>query len=97
MHVITKKRLKEFWEKHPDAEVPLRAWHSLIQKGVYTTPHELREAFPTVDFVGNGRAIFDIGGNKYRLVADVRYEIGRVFIVKVMTHAEYDRADVTRL
>jgi mRNA interferase HigB len=50
-----------------------------------------------VDFVGAGRAIFDVGGSKYRIVADVRYELGRVFIVKVMTHAEYDHTDVARL
>ena len=97
MHVISKKRLKEFWERHADAEVSLRVWHAMMEKGEFDTPHEVRDTFPAVDFVGGRRAVFDIGGNKYRLVADVRYNTGRVYIVRVLTHAEYDRTDVLRI
>ncbi len=97
MHVISQKRLKEFWDQYADAEGPLRAWWTVMKKERFGSPHEVREKFPTVDFVGGGRAIFDIGGNKYRLVADIRYEWGRVFVVAVMTHAEYDRTRVASL
>jgi mRNA interferase HigB len=68
-----------------------------MARATFENPHELRQAFPTVDFVGESRAVFNIGGNKYRLIVDMRYTIRRVYVVGVMTHAEYDRTDVPNL
>jgi mRNA interferase HigB len=97
MHVISQKRLKEFWERYADAEGPLRAWWILMKQGQFRSSHDVKEIFAAVDFVGGGRAIFNVGGNKYRLIADIRYEWGRVYIVAVLTHAEYESVDVAAL
>lgn len=97
MRVISKKRLREFWDKHADAEKPLKAWYTLMKKGQFDDPHALKTTFSTVDFVGEGRAVFNIGGNKYRLIVHVRYEWKKVFVVDVLTHDEYDKVDVTEL
>lgn len=91
MHVISPKKLCEFWGKYPDAETPLRAWLAVVEKKRYATTHEVRNDFPQTDFLGSWRTIFDIGGNKYRLVVDMRYDLGRIYVRHVLTHAEYDR------
>jgi mRNA interferase HigB len=91
LHVISPKKLRLFWSIHPDAERPLRAWLSVVEARRYTSPHEVRSDFGGVDFLGAWRTVFIIGGNKYRLIADVRYDLGRIYIQHVLTHAEYDR------
>lgn len=93
MRVISRSRLVEFWEAHPDAEAPLRAWFSIIRSTRFENPHQLRQTFGSVDFLGGHTTVFDVGGNKYRLVVDMRYDLGagRVYVRHVLTHAEYDR------
>lgn len=93
MRVITRKKLVEFWEAHADAEAPLRAWLSIMTSTRFENPHQLKQLFGAVDFLGGHRTVFDIGGNKYRLVVDMRYDLGlgRVYVRHVLTHAEYDR------
>ena len=97
MHVISLKRLKEFWEIHSDAEKPLRAWYTVFRSSRFENPHEVAQVFPTIDFIGDSRAVFNTRGNKYRLVVDVRYRMQRAFIVAVMTHAEYTRTRIEDL
>jgi mRNA interferase HigB len=91
VHIITRSRLTEFGRKHPDARVSLREWIRVIRRKSYRTHLEVRGDFPRVDFIGPRRAVFDVGGNRYRLVVDMRYDLGRVYIRHVVTHAEYDR------
>ena len=62
----------------------------MIRKAEYQTPHEVKAAFPAADFLKNGVTVFDIGGNKYRLVVTMRYDLQRVYIRHVLTHREYD-------
>ena len=57
----------------------------------FETPHELRETFPSASVIGAGRTVFNIGGNKYRLVVDIRYDLGLIYVRSVLTHEEYDR------
>lgn len=90
MHVIAKPMLVEFWTTHPDAQAPLLSWLTLIEKGNYTNFNALRATFASADYV-DGLTIFNIGGNKYRLVALIHFNRGKVFVRNVMTHAEYDR------
>jgi mRNA interferase HigB len=90
MHVISPKKLREFWGDHSEAEAPLRAWLSIMEQRRYDNPHQVREDFPTVDFLGEWRTVFNIGGNKFRLSVDMRYDLGRVYVRRVMTHAEYE-------
>lgn len=90
MHVITEKRLRAFWVIHPDAEHPLRDWLRLMQQGRFLDFPSVRALWPSADYVG-GLTVFNIGGNKYRLIVDIRYNLGRVYVHQVLTHAEYDR------
>lgn len=94
MHVITKRRLREFWTRHPDAERPLRAWLGIVSRARYADPHQLRRDFPVASLLGRRVTVFNVAGNRYRLVATVRYDLGRVYIRHVLTHAEYDRLAV---
>lgn len=94
MRIISRKSLREFATKHADAGDPLDAWYRIIKGRDYSSPHELREDFPTASFLGARRTVFNIGGNKYRLVADMRYDLGRVYVRHVLTHQEYDRRSI---
>jgi mRNA interferase HigB len=94
MQVIARRTLRQFWDRHPQAEGPLRAWFAIVSKARWRAPHEVKRQFgANVDFVGDNRAIFDLAGNKYRLVAHISYPFGRVLVKFVGTHAEYDRID----
>ena len=94
MQVIARRTLKRFWERHPQAEGPARAWFAAVSRARWSGPTDVKRQFgTTVDFVGDNRVIFDLGGNKYRLIAHVSYPFGRVLIKFVGTHAEYDRVD----
>ena len=94
MRIISRKALREFGEKHPDAKTPLDAWYRIVKGREYRTPHDLRADFPTASFLGARRTVFNIGGNKYRLVVDVRYDLGRVYVRAVLTHEEYDHRSI---
>ncbi len=89
MHVITRKRLNEFAEKHPDALSALAHWYRLMKRGRFRSFAHLRETFPSADLVGK-LTVFNIGGNKVRLIAALHYNRQKVYIRAVLTHAEYD-------
>ncbi|MET3855245.1 mRNA interferase HigB [Rhizobium sp. OAE497] len=94
MQVIAKSTLRAFWELHPQARVPLGVWYSTVSKAEWTAPADIKRIFgANVDFVGDNRVIFDIGGNKYRLIVHVAYAYRRVLIKFVGTHSDYDRID----
>ena len=85
-----------FWERrrYRDSEQPLRAWFAEVRRAVWRTPQEVKAQYRSASIGGNGRVIFNIGGNKYRLVAAVRYDLGIVFVRFVGTHKQYDRIKV---
>lgn len=89
MHVITRKRLNEFALIHPDAMVPLAEWYRSMKHNTFSTFSELRTLFPAADKVGK-LTVFNIGGNKYRLVAAVHYNRKRIYIRAVLTHDAYN-------
>lgn len=93
MRVIAIARLRQFWEKHPDAEVPLRAWYAAASRAQWRTPADIKAAYRNASFLANDRVVFNIKGNDYRLVVAVRYEKGIMFIRFIGTHREYDRID----
>ena len=95
MHVIAKPALVEFWAVHPDAERPLQAWYRIMESEVFADFNDLRATFVSADYV-DGLTIFNIGGNKYRLIAAIHYNRYKVFIRAVLSHAEYDRGDWKR-
>lgn len=93
MHIIALRALREFWEKHPQAETPLRAWYAEASRADWTTPADIKAAHRNASFLANNRVVFNIKGNDYRLVVAVRYTATMMFIRFVGTHAEYDRID----
>lgn len=93
MHVISVKKLRLFWETHPDAEQALRAWYAVAKHARWRTPADIKVGFRSASFVGNSRVIFNIKGNVYRLVVIVEYQRDVVFVRFVGTHQEYDRID----
>jgi mRNA interferase HigB len=98
MQVIARRTIRQFWERHPRAEAPLRAWYGLVEKSEWTGPHDVKAMFgTTVDFIVDNRIIFDIGGNKFRLIVHVSYEYRRVLVKVVGTHSDYDRVDPERI
>lgn len=92
MHIITRKRLVEFWTTHPDAEPALRVWEGLVKKNTFATPHEIRAVFASASFLPKNVVVFDIGGRGkgYRLGAYVRYP-KTLYVKWVLTHDEYER------
>jgi mRNA interferase HigB len=90
MRIIARPALIDFWEEHPDAKEPLQAWYHVVRKRSFASPHEIKAWFATASMLGDGIVVFNIGGNKYRLVVHVRYDIGIVFVKRVLTHREYD-------
>jgi len=94
MRIIALKMLKEFWGKYPDAQGPLRLWYKTTHKARWTNFLKVRETFRSADTTkvrsGNTAVIFDIGGNKYRLITAIHYDTGCVFTMMVLTHKEYD-------
>jgi mRNA interferase HigB len=90
MHVISKKKLREFWEKWPAAKEPLRAWHRVAERAAWQSFADVRKVYPSADQVGRC-TVFDIGGNKFRLVVVIHFNSGKVYVRHVMTHRQYDK------
>ena len=93
MRIISKKALRLFWGAHPPAEGPLKAWHSEARPTAWTTPANIKEKYGNASVLKDGRVVFNIAGNKYRLVVRINYEVGIVYIRFVGTHAQYDKID----
>ena len=91
MHVISKKALIVFARKYPDAERSLAAWLALMKRARYDSPAALKRDFASASFLGGNCVVFNIGGNSYRLVAYVLFRTKRVYIRRILTHAEYTR------
>ncbi|MEK7475839.1 MAG: type II toxin-antitoxin system HigB family toxin [Candidatus Coatesbacteria bacterium] len=96
MRVIARSTLRSFWERsgYRDSEQPLRAWFAEARKADWKTPQQVKAQYRTASVIGNSRVVFNIDGNKYRLVVAVRYDLGIVFIRFVGTHSQYDRIRV---
>jgi mRNA interferase HigB len=93
VHIISRKALKTFWTAHPDSEEPLTTWYTILKRGHFQSIHEIRALFPHADFKSTKHegdlTIFNIGGNKYRLITSIVYDWQKVFIRGVLTHEEY--------
>ncbi|WP_377295290.1 type II toxin-antitoxin system HigB family toxin [Rhizobium sp. SG2393] len=92
MQIVAKATLRRFWTKHSQSEMPLRTWYATVSAAEWASPADLKGVFgKTVDFVGDDRVIFDIAGNKYRLVVHVSYPFKRVLVKFIGTHGEHDK------
>jgi mRNA interferase HigB len=95
MRVIAVGTLKAFWTQpsRGDAEQPLKAWVKIVEAAQWTKPTDVKAMFRSADILRGGRIIFDIGGNKYRLIAAIHYRGQRIYVRFIGTHTEYDRID----
>ncbi len=93
MRIIARRTLRDFWEQHPEAEQPLKAWFAEAQAAEWDTPQAIKDRYRHASFVGDNRVIFNISGNKYRLIVHVNYGFGIVYIKFIGTHTDYDRID----
>ena len=95
MRVISRKRLREYWKVHSDAEAALKSWYKIVTNAEWRTPKELAETIKGVDPVkvssGAVVSVFNIANNNHRLIAHFHFDKQRVFVLRVMTHREYDR------
>ena len=90
MHVIGRKVLEDFGKKHPQAKKPLDAWYTLTKDAAWTSIVEVRKVYPATDYV-NSWTVFNISGNKYRLISRISYKARSVDIDSICTHAEYTK------
>lgn len=90
VHVITRRRLREFAARHRQAAEPLKAWYAIMSKSDFSSSADIKRLFRSVDKVGKF-TVFDLGGNKYRLIAAIHYNRKKVYIRHVLTHVEYDQ------
>ena len=90
MRIIKRGALEGFWRVYPDAKTSLESWYAVVRRASWQSPAEMKRVYPNADLVGR-RTVFNIAGNKYRLIARVNYRSQRVFVLVFLTHAEYDR------
>ena len=95
MHIITRRRLKEYANKHPNAEASLTAWYTVARAARWPSIAEVRKTFPHADAAqaasGKTITIFNIAGNNHRLITAIHYNTGKIFILKILTHSQYDK------
>jgi len=83
--------LLEFWERHPDSTSPLTAWYAEAIKAQWATPQNIKTHYKTASFLADNRVVFNLGGNKYRLIVKINYPYATVYLRFIGTHAEYDK------
>ena len=93
MRIIALATLRDFWKRHPEAEIPLRSWYTLASRSDWRYPADVKAAYRNASVVAKNRIVFNIKGNDYRLIAAVHYNRGMMFIRFVGTHREYDKID----
>lgn len=95
MRIISKKQLKEFYENplYSDSKNSLESWYKEVLKTNWKNPNEIKEQYKSASIVGNNRVVFNIHGNKYRLIIAINYPAQIVFIRFVGTHKQYDAID----
>ena len=93
MRVISKKTLREFWERHSQSEQALKSWYHEAMMANWSGPHDVKSEYPSVSILGDNRLVFNINGNSFRLVVKINYDYQLIWIRFVGTHAAYDKVD----
>ena len=93
MRIIARKTLKEYYQVHPEVEQQLEAWYYEARHADWKTPEDIKRRYASASILANNRVVFNIKGNNYRLVVEINYNTGIIYIRFVGTHAEYDRID----
>jgi len=94
VRIIARRTLREFWEQHTEAEQSLRAWYHDVSQADWKSPADVKRVYASASIVGENRLVFNIGGNRYRLVVAVNYKYRMCYVRFVGTHKAYDKIDV---
>lgn len=96
MVIIAWRTLRKFAKqaRYKDARTPLAAWRRLMEESDFADPHELKDVFPKVTILKGSRAVFNVGGNKYRLLVLIAYRVRTVYVKWIGTHEDYDKLDL---
>ncbi len=94
VRIIARRALREFWERHPDAQQPLRAWYHDAKKADWRSPADIKRVYANASIVGDDRVVFNIKGNQYRMVVAINYPYRMCYIRFIGSHQAYDRIDV---
>ena len=97
MRILAYRTLREFWQRHPDAEAPLRSWYRVAEKSDWRSPADVRARYSDASIIADNRVVFNIKGNDYRLVVRIVYPYGTIYIRFIGTHAEYDRINAAEV
>lgn len=97
MRIIAKKILRQFWERHPESEGQLKSWYKETSKANWTVPVDIKSRYPKASILKNGRVVFNIMNNRYRLIVEINYSRKWVFIRFIGTHKDYDEVDAEKI
>ncbi|MBX9703186.1 MAG: type II toxin-antitoxin system HigB family toxin [Silvanigrellaceae bacterium] len=97
MRIVSRKLIREFCERFPDATKPLQAWYADTKQAHWKNPNDIKNIYKNASIVSNNRVVFNIKGNDYRLVVAINYNFCIVYIRFIGTHKEYDKIDVTKI
>jgi mRNA interferase HigB len=95
--MISRRVLREFWEKHPDAAIPLQTWFREAESARWNSPADIKSVYKNASFLANNRVVFNIKGNRYRLIVLVVYRHSVVFIRFIGTHEQYTKIDASTI
>jgi mRNA interferase HigB len=97
LRVISKKILRDFWEAHTDCGQQLKSWFQETSRAAWKSPNEIKQEYPSASFLNNNRVVFNIKGNKYRLIVRINFDYQMVWIRFIGTHAEYVEIDANKI
>ncbi|MDD5372854.1 MAG: type II toxin-antitoxin system HigB family toxin [Sulfurimonas sp.] len=97
MRVISKRTLQDFWNNYPDAINPFAGWYAEAIKASWQSTHDIKSQYKTASFLRDNRVVFNIGGNKYRLIVKINYPYSTVYVRFVGTHAQYDKINAQEI
>jgi len=97
LRVIAKRILRDFWTKHPDCEQQLKAWYKEAEDAGWKNPNEIKKEYPSASILEDNRIVFNIKGNKYRLIVRVNYHYQMLWIRFIGSHAQYDKIDASKI
>jgi len=97
VRVIARKALREYWAKHNDVESALKSWYSEVEKSEWNSPKNIKVDFPSASILSDNRVVFNIKGNKYRLIVKINYDFKIVWIRFIGTHSEYDKVNANTI
>ncbi|HHH52903.1 MAG TPA: type II toxin-antitoxin system HigB family toxin [Bacteroidetes bacterium] len=97
MRIISRRTLREFWDKHKDSEEQLKAWYRENEKTSWKNINEIKAKYPSASILKDNKIVFNIKGNKYRLIVKVNFEFQISWILFIGTHADYDKINANEL